>query len=357
METTHRTIVESNSKILLFNVQMTLPLTEFHLFSNLPIELRRKIWGFALPGPQIHRIAQSPGVCFVTSSVFPPVLTQVCSESRSEALHHLKLLPLPERASGPCILCYPKTTYQPDRSWIRHTCYPKIPWYFNPQVDTIYLPSHRPNRLALNRWLNSGTDLSPFRSVAVDMGWFPQLTTPGDTGLSLGNVVRRFGHVEVLHIITDDYFSVRYGNHCRWLGTIQGCNTLFDTTWVDPKEIASRKPCGVPCIWADWGPSSRAAMATDLRTDDSICVELFKKVVEHLKEEQERSPKDYWKMPKVELNYVRVDKKPNGVFGDPSKTEDMKDIPGSSYVPAPATRASRILSRWNWPRHSPGGLN
>jgi hypothetical protein len=98
-------------------------------------------------------------------------------------------------------------------------------------------------------------------------------------------------------------------------------------------------------------------MATDLRTDDSKCVELFNKVVAHLKEEQERSPKDDWKMPKVELNYVRVDKKPNGVFGDRPKTEDIKDFPGSPYVPARAARASGILSRWNWPRHSPGGLN
>ena len=193
--------------------------------------------------------------------------------------------------------------------------------------------------------------------MAVDMGWFPGLMAPGDAGLTLGNIVRHFGNVEILHIITDDYFSIRYGNHCRWAGRIEGSNTLFDTTWVDPKEIATREPGGIPCVWADWGPSSRAAMAADLRTDDSTCVELFNRLVEHLKEEQKKYPGN-WKLPKVELNYVRVDKKSNGVFGGRKEAESAdKNHPAYSYPPNRATRASRMFGRWYWPRHTTGGLD
>lgn len=326
------------------------PPTRFTLFPDLPIELRRKIWTFALP-PNIHRIAQSPGVCYVTSSVFPPtILFQTCRESRSEALHQLKLLQLPEPSSGPCNLRSPQFSYQPGGTQSIHACPPKIPWYFNPQADTLYLPGGSQNHVALQRWLNTDIYTSGFRSVAIDMAWFPSLTAPEDKGLTLGRLVRLFGNVEVVHVIARDLFISKgdLAMHGPW--RTDGGNTSFDMLWVTPEKIAT------PGDLSDDGSSisehrslrSRTIIKPEPRTPDAICMKLQQEVVEHVVMEKERFPGN-WKVPKVELNYVRVAKKPGGFYPKPRWTEIKEGHPYYRPHPPDSVRELRGRRRWNWP--------
>jgi hypothetical protein len=74
----------------------------FHLFSRLPPELRRKIWRHALPSPRIMSIdfIQRPrhSIPQFESNHPPPVLLQVCHESREVALESYELV---FRAQGP----------------------------------------------------------------------------------------------------------------------------------------------------------------------------------------------------------------------------------------------------------------
>jgi hypothetical protein len=60
-------------------------LDEFHLFSNLPPELRLKIWKCMLPPPR-HWYMGS------TQSVFPPITSRINKESRRETMRHYLLV-------------------------------------------------------------------------------------------------------------------------------------------------------------------------------------------------------------------------------------------------------------------------
>lgn len=60
-------------------------LDEFHLFSNLPPELRRPIWYFALPGPR------SIGYPPWEEAHEPPAILRVNRESRQVALEHYEI--------------------------------------------------------------------------------------------------------------------------------------------------------------------------------------------------------------------------------------------------------------------------
>jgi hypothetical protein len=60
-------------------------LDEFHLFSNLPPELRLKIWKCMLPPPR-HWYMGS------TQSIFPPIVFRINKESRRETMRHYLLV-------------------------------------------------------------------------------------------------------------------------------------------------------------------------------------------------------------------------------------------------------------------------
>jgi len=93
----------------------------FMVFSTLPIELRRNIWSFAMPGPRVmefewHGTSSSlqPWAICPESAERSPVLFQVNQEAREEFLHHYRAIP-------------PKI------------CYGRSISFFNPLVDTLFL--------------------------------------------------------------------------------------------------------------------------------------------------------------------------------------------------------------------------
>lgn len=81
----------------------TLSLTSFPKFSELPFELRLKIWSYTFPGPRVLTIKCTKGdyqrgtrrVFFVskyTSTTAPPIALSICQESRDEALRRYTLI-------------------------------------------------------------------------------------------------------------------------------------------------------------------------------------------------------------------------------------------------------------------------
>ncbi|CAG8954667.1 hypothetical protein HYFRA_00004589 [Hymenoscyphus fraxineus] len=94
----------------------TLPLSTFHLFPNLAPELRQKIWGHACP-PRTITLRYIPEQDKCLSSSPPPAILQVCSEARYVASKHYRL-------------CF-------------GTASNEARIYFNPYLDTLYLPRHR----------------------------------------------------------------------------------------------------------------------------------------------------------------------------------------------------------------------
>ncbi|TGO08414.1 hypothetical protein BTUL_0210g00070 [Botrytis tulipae] len=62
---------------------------EFHCFPNLPIELRKRIWWYSLPGTRVVQLHWAEGKCW--SDAEQPVALHVCQESRDTALVHYRL--------------------------------------------------------------------------------------------------------------------------------------------------------------------------------------------------------------------------------------------------------------------------
>lgn len=56
----------------------------FHLFSKLPIEIRRKIWALNLPGPRLIEVIERNGNFY--GCAYPVINLAVCRESRNEGL-------------------------------------------------------------------------------------------------------------------------------------------------------------------------------------------------------------------------------------------------------------------------------
>jgi hypothetical protein len=94
----------------------------FPQFSLLPTEIRLQIWEAAMPDPRVHELhpcgkLQQGRLMFRSNSSTPPVILQVCSESREVGLRHYQLM-----------------EYE--------ASYPSKPiskFYFNPRTDTLFL--------------------------------------------------------------------------------------------------------------------------------------------------------------------------------------------------------------------------
>jgi hypothetical protein len=90
--------------------------TTFHHFSQLATELRLKIWSYAIP-PRVVSVRYLPSTQSCVSSTPLPALLHVNREARYEMLR-----------------CYrPFFSTQWAESYI----------YFNPQIDTVYMPRYR----------------------------------------------------------------------------------------------------------------------------------------------------------------------------------------------------------------------
>lgn len=102
------------------------PYQTFTAFSQLPIELRLKIWELALPGHRCLTLARRRGS--KSDSLAPPSLLHVCQESRTTAQEHYRLCivpPSPLRRQNPPTgsayrKCYVAVTPGVDEFWL--TC-------------------------------------------------------------------------------------------------------------------------------------------------------------------------------------------------------------------------------------------
>jgi hypothetical protein len=74
----------------------------------------------------------------------------------------------------------------------------------NPHIDTIYLPGRAQFPLGYNPWLSrSDVDFNLIRSLAVDVGWSRPWRTGFDERISVEEIVRRLGHIEKLHLVSE----------------------------------------------------------------------------------------------------------------------------------------------------------
>ncbi|KAK0109450.1 hypothetical protein ONS95_002143 [Cadophora gregata] len=276
------------------------PLTEFHCLNNLPIEIRQSIWYHCLPGPRIHRICWTDPNKSSRSSCISPTVMFVCQESRRESLHHLKKLSLPSIFSS-------GTKSTPEGCISR--C------YFNPRLDTLFLtsPAHPSMRFSpwLQPWLNglNDTDFSIVESIAIDRTWlepFPPVTGPV---LQLGELVRRLGNVQVVHVVSlNSYWSMQPWTMWKEIGLVPG-NLRAEFFWVDMEEVKKRPAGGYTCIWADWGENSQMTRAgiDVLSLDGEDANARLKDVMRRLEVEREKYPTG-WSMPRLQLDFVRYDR-------------------------------------------------
>ncbi len=105
------------SKLGAYCPSQAIPAVEFHLFSELPTELRLKIWKCSLPGPRVVDLHYDIFMRRSLSATPPPVALHICPESREEALQTLTLL------FEDCVL--------------------NPPVYIDPEIDTLYLSDER----------------------------------------------------------------------------------------------------------------------------------------------------------------------------------------------------------------------
>ncbi|KAG8666781.1 hypothetical protein FPOAC2_11906 [Fusarium poae] len=122
----------------------------FHLFSNLPPELRHEIWIETLPASQVHFLTRGPPYqgeskgddipLWLQNIISPPlpVALMINRESRRIALEHYRLFPK-----------YPPHFYPPEQ----------MPYgYFNPTEDILHIP----NMMRSDDW-NFGN--TPFHTI------------------------------------------------------------------------------------------------------------------------------------------------------------------------------------------------
>jgi hypothetical protein len=85
-----------------------IPTTTFTSFPNLPLELRSRVWEFALPGPRLLALDffGDPPRFTCLSAFSPPNILQVCQESRKVALRKCPLFFVDNAALYPPYLFY-----------------------------------------------------------------------------------------------------------------------------------------------------------------------------------------------------------------------------------------------------------
>jgi hypothetical protein len=100
--------------------EQSAPITEFTLFSKVPIELKFKIWGMSMEG-RVIEVIYDENLDFYYSLAANPTALRVCKESRQQALLSYKVLRLKDIYGGP-------------RKNKVH-----FKTYINLKVDTVYL--------------------------------------------------------------------------------------------------------------------------------------------------------------------------------------------------------------------------
>ncbi|KAH7377499.1 hypothetical protein BKA64DRAFT_253319 [Cadophora sp. MPI-SDFR-AT-0126] len=142
----------------------------FTLFSNLPSELRIKIWYYSLPGPRINEAACRQGLSTISSFSFngahPPSVFRVCRESRDVALCVYKPLfehdILRNRILGDRLNTLPLT-------------------YIDLAHDTIYVSMPHDlddrRRLVYPEFAQRYPDITSVQSIAVDFGNSEDIST------------------------------------------------------------------------------------------------------------------------------------------------------------------------------------
>src|SRR5208282_4875955 len=97
--------------------------------------------------------------------------------------------------------------------------------------------------------------------------WASLAPAVGDEIITAESVVRRLGHVKMLHIVSHDgSWDERFApaQH-RWERDSTNVKCFYSL--VDHEEIASRCILGGPVIWSEFGPWSRTAYDWDLSTE------------------------------------------------------------------------------------------
>lgn len=220
---------------------------------------------------------------------------RVCHESRNEALLHLKLLTFPallksENATSP-------GTIVPAHAR----------GYFNSVIDTILLVD-LPTRLPWDQSWRAAIvegDFSYVRKLAIDRRWL----SPNTNEFQFEHLVRMLGRVEDLHVVSlNEHWNL--APWCQWhcSGRLD-VGTREEFTWVDMEEVKGRPVGGVNRIWANAGEDSLMAVAGGdaLSLDGAEAFARRNEVVKRLEEERVLRP-ERWKVPRVELGFVRYDR-------------------------------------------------
>jgi hypothetical protein len=224
---------------------------KFHLFPRLPPELRRKIWRHALPSPRIMSIdfIQRPhqSIPQFEPNHPPPVLLQVCHESREVALENYELA---FEAQGPCGSSQQAPTGGTPNPSPRG-------FYFDFRTDTLcftretmplrivlFLEDMSPSEVARVRYLAVGTELP--KDVMKYITQFPGLEV-FSLILSDPRVVAprgRFRLVEVDH--RSIWVMGAYWNHelTSW-GRMEA---MIRGAFEDERLIRGQEGCRVPRV-------------------------------------------------------------------------------------------------------------
>ncbi|KAH7408938.1 hypothetical protein BKA64DRAFT_663857 [Cadophora sp. MPI-SDFR-AT-0126] len=276
------------------------PLMKFHCFNDLPLEMRQYIWYLCLPGPRIHRIGWTDPKKSSRSSCVSPTIMFVSQESRREALHHLKELSLPSVV----------------RSFIQATpsgCTSRC--YFNPKLDTLFIPTPSHPAMSLSPWLISwlkgldNTDFSIVQNLAIDRAWVEHVTPVLGSVVQLGEVVRLLGHVKVVHVVSlNSHWNMQPWTMWREIGRMPE-DMRAEFFWVDIEEVKKRPIDGYSRIWAEWGENSQMLRAGSdfLSLGGESAIARLEDVVQRLEAEKEKYPTG-WSMPRVQLDFVRYDR-------------------------------------------------
>jgi len=137
---------EDNDCVEIHHEIVIQPLTEFHLFPKLPIELRRMIWRHCLPGPRLVELLYDEDIGACTSSAPLPTCLWICSESRKEVKLFYRLLFATDRAEATI--------------------------YLDPRIDEVYLGIgnfHPGPRSVLDLFLSlDPKDIGQIENLAID---------------------------------------------------------------------------------------------------------------------------------------------------------------------------------------------
>jgi hypothetical protein len=185
----------------------------------------------------------------------------------------------------------------------------------NPQIDTIYLPGRAQFPLGYNQWLSrSDVDFSLVRSLAVDVGWSRAWRTGFDEKISVEEIVRRLGHVEKLHLVSEySLFNpdIKY-DYSAWGRVPKRGEPGWN--WV---EVVDRE------VWEDVSPAK-------------IWQKNVARKLEAEKARYEGEGEGRWVVPEVVLSFVKYERIPRSL-GDWDEDEilgRLEPVKTGEYRPA-----------------------